>query len=104
MKKLIKILVLTSALLITIPGYSQRVGLGLSVQIGPPQPLQEIIIERPYPEAVWVPGYYVYDPGIANYVWVTGRWQRPPYYGARWIAPEWRHERGGYRFRHGRWK
>jgi len=104
MKTLIRSIVLSASLFFALPGFGQRIGFGLHIQVGPPVPRHEVIIEQPYPEAIWVPGYYIYDPGVEDYVWVTGRWRHPPYHGARWVAPEWRHERGEYHFHHGRWK
>ena len=104
MKTILKTIIFNSLLMLAIPGFAQRVGVGIHIQVGPPEPRQEVIIERPYPEAIWVPGYYIYDPAPAIYVWKPGRWQRPPHHGARWIEPEWKHEKGEYHFHHGRWK
>jgi hypothetical protein len=78
---------------------------GVNIQIGtpPPPPRYEVIVERPYPEAVWVPGYWDYDYGGRSYIWVTGRWQRAPYLGAVWMAPRWHGHGRGYAYERGHW-
>src|SRR5438552_947617 len=59
------------ALLFTLPfffvapkNYAQ---LNVNVNIGNPA-------VRPYPDAVWVQGYYYYDPVLVRRVWVPGKW------------------------------
>jgi hypothetical protein len=101
MKKLINVIIISLGLFLTAPSFAQ---IGFHIYIGPPAPRHEIIVERPYPEAVWVPGYYMYDPVAGDYLWISGRWQRPPFEGAEWVAP--RYYRHGSEFRHegGRWR
>ena len=70
---------------------------GVAVAIGAPPPVRaEVVVGRPGPYYVWVPGYWDWRPGYHEYVWVAGAWVRPPRAGAIWIAP--RYER-----RHHRW-
>ena len=59
----------------------------LGIRIGPPPAVRvEHRPARPGPEYVWVAGYWY--PGEHNhYVWHSGYWSRPPYEGARWVAP-----------------
>jgi hypothetical protein len=83
------------------PSYSQ---IGVHIRIGPPPPRQEVIVERPYPEAVWIGGFHEYDPVTNVYVWRPGRWDRPPHPRMRWIAPRYKHRRGEYIYVPGRWK
>jgi hypothetical protein len=40
---------------------------------------------RPGPDFVWVDGYWY--PSGGRYKWHAGYWTRPPYEGARWVAP-----------------
>lgn len=39
----------------------------------PPPPIVEVVPVRPYPAAVWVPGYWVPRPRV--WVWVRGHWR-----------------------------
>jgi len=74
--------------------------LSIGVRIGPP-PAPRIIRTRPLapgPDYVWVDGYWY--PVGNRYRWHDGYWSRPPYGGARWIAP--RHD--GERFYEGYWE
>ena len=59
----------------------------VGVQIGaPPPPVRVVVVPaRPYPEAVWVEGYWY--PKGKHYRWRDGYWARPPYPGAIWVGP-----------------
>ena len=53
---------------------------GIGINIGPPAPVKEkIVVVKPYPNAVWIPGYYKWRPKHHSYVWVKGHWDRPPH-------------------------
>jgi hypothetical protein len=72
------------------------------VRIGPPAPIVE---RRPPPPArgfVWIDGYHRWDG--AHYVWVGGRWDRPPHPGAHWVAHRWVHRHGGWVMIEGHWR
>lgn len=69
----------------------------------PPPPPPEVVVYQPGPNYVWVPGYYAYD-GRA-YVWIGGRWARPPhrrYHNYR--APHWENRSGNYVYIQGYWR
>ena len=72
------------------------------VNVGPPAP----IVERPGPPPaaglMWIAGYHRWDG--AHYVWVPGRWERPPHRGAHWVAHRWVHHRHNWEFREGHWR
>ena len=51
---------------------------------------------------VWIDGYWGYRSGA--YVWVPGRWDRPPRPRARWVPGRWEARRGRYYYRDGRWR
>lgn len=51
----------------------------------------------PGPGFVWVDGFWAFNRG--RYVWIDGFWARPPYGGARWMAPRY----SGGRFFGGFW-
>ena len=85
MKKLLAALVLTAGL-----GFGAQVSVGIRFGTPPPPPRA---YRRPPPPAsgyFWVDGYWY--PNGRRYVWHNGYWSRPPYDGARWIAP--RYESG----------
>ncbi len=74
----------------------------ISVRIGPPPPVVE---RRPPPPGrgfVWIGGYQRWDGG--RYVWVPGRWDRPPRAHAHWVAHRWVHRRGQWVFVEGHWR
>ncbi len=78
------------------PGY-------VVASIGPPPPPRYGVMGyAPGPGYVWTDGYY--NLMGSNWVWVGGRWMRPPRRGAAWVSPEWRREGGRYRFRRGYWR
>jgi hypothetical protein len=51
---------------------------------------------------VWVPGYYRYD-GRA-YLWVAGRYERPPRARARWVSGHWQQDGPGWFWVDGHWR
>jgi hypothetical protein len=73
----------------------------LYVRIGPPVPVYEVRVVAPGPEYVWIDGYHRWD-GRA-YVWVGGRWERPPRPRAVWERGHWDHNNRGYFWVEGRW-
>jgi hypothetical protein len=87
------------ALLIMAGGaLSAQVSLG--IRIGPPPAprVLRVVPRSPGPDYVWLDGYWYAEGG--RYRWHNGYWTRPPYPGARWIAP--RHD--GERFFAGYWE
>jgi hypothetical protein len=71
----------------------------IGIRIGPPPPprVVRVLPRAPGPEFVWVGGYWYVVGG--RWRWHDGYWTRPPFPGARWIAP--RHD--GERFYEGYW-
>jgi hypothetical protein len=72
------------------------------VRVGPPAPIVERRGPAPGREFVWIDGYHRWDG--ARYVWVPGRWDRPPHPGAHWVAHRWVHRNGGYVMVEGHWR
>jgi hypothetical protein len=69
----------------------------------PPAPLVEAIPAVPYPDAVWIDGYWGYYGG--DWGWRGGHYERRPHPGANWHRGEWHHEEGrGWGWRPGRWR
>jgi hypothetical protein len=73
------------------------------IKTAPPAPVSVAVVGRaPATGYVWVAGYYQ---GVGGrYVWVAGKWMRPPRVGMVWVAPMWRRGPSGYVFVAGRWR
>lgn len=84
--------------LIAAPAFAARV----YVRVAPPAPIAEVRVLAPGPGHVWVPGFHRWD-GRA-YVWVAGRWARPPRVGVIWVPGHWKHTRHGWYWVDGRWR
>lgn len=86
------------AIALTAPAVGQ-----ISVFIGrePPRPRHERRGRVPGPGYMWVDGYWA--PHGRKYRWVSGRWERPPYEGARWTPARYEHEQRGWQLREGHW-
>jgi WXXGXW repeat (2 copies) len=50
---------------------------------------------------VWIDGYWGAQNG--RWVWVPGRWERPPFPGAYWSHPHYDRYREGWRLHEGHW-
>ena len=72
------------------------------VRVRPPAPIVEVRPVAPGPHVVWVPGYYRWSG--ADYVWVPGRWERPPRPRAVWVPAHWTHNRRGWYLVQGHWR
>jgi hypothetical protein len=92
MKSLVKIAIFSLPLFFAAPTFAQ-VSWGIGIQFGTPPPEREVIVERPYSDGIWVPGYYN-SVGYSR-EWVPGFWRHP--HG--WAAPE---RRYGYGYERGR--
>lgn len=77
-------------------GYGYRRVRGYPTEVAPPQPPPapaETVTAAPAANAVWVPGYWVYD-GRA-YSWVGGRWEIPPQNAHTYVASHWENQGNG---------
>ena len=72
------------------------------VRIGPQAPIVERRPPAPERGFVWVDGYHRWDG--ERYVWVPGRWDRPPHHGAHWVAHHWVHHHDGWVLVEGHWR
>jgi len=72
------------------------------LRVGPPAPLVETRIVSPGPGYVWVPGAYRWERNA--YLWVPGRWDRPPRARAVWVPARWAHDRRGWYVVEGHWR
>ncbi len=93
----------------TLLGLTLAAGLALQVsaadiivKIAPPHAVVERRPEAPGRDYVWITGYHRWD-GNA-YVWVPGRWERPPRAHARWVEHKWVKRNGGWVLVEGHWR
>jgi len=71
------------------------------VENGPPPPIEEVRPPIPFPDALWIPGFWEWNG--ARHVWVAGRWSARPH-GFVWEDYRWRQRRDGkWEHEHGHW-
>jgi hypothetical protein len=70
------------------------------VDTPPPPPQTEVVGVAPYPDAVYVNGYWRWHGG--RYVWAPGYWERPRP-GRVWHPHRWEARGNRYVFRRGGW-
>ena len=78
--------------------FAYQIGIGIQIGAPPPPRVLRVRPRAPGPDYMWVDGYWY--PVDGRYRWHSGYWTRPPYVGARWIAPH--HD--GSRFFDGYWE
>jgi len=62
----------------------------------PPKPILERPgIDAPNPRAQWIEGYWDWDAGHQDFVWVTGTWRDPPA-GQFWVNGYWKRDAQGW--------
>src|SRR5271154_4921622 len=94
-------LLLSFVLLILSHGAFAQIGIGVSVNFGPPAlPVYEQPL-CPTDGYLWTPGYWAY--GSAGYYWVNGAWMAPPQEGFLWTPGYWGYSDGLYVFNAGYW-
>ena len=78
-----------------------RVGVAVSIRIGPP--VLPVYAQPVCPGAryIWVPGYWAY--GDDGYYWVPGMWVLPPRVGLLWTPGYWAFNDGFYLWHVGYW-
>src|SRR5947208_1603041 len=76
---------------------------GVYVRFGPPPIVRErVVVVRPSPRHVWVPGSYRWSG--ARYDFAPGYWAIPPRPHAVWVPGYWAHRHGGYVWVTGFWR
>lgn len=97
----IRSLLLISLMLVIGAASFAQVGIGISVNFGPPAlPVYEQP-PCPAPNYIWTPGYWAYGP--YGYYWVPGTWVMAPTVGFLWTPPWWGWSGGVYLFHEGYW-
>ena len=83
---------------LALPAFAQ-----VGIIIGTPPPPLRYERRPPMPGEgyQWIDGYWGVNGG--RYVWVPGRWDRPPYPGAYWSHPHYDHYQEGWRMHEGHW-
>ncbi len=71
------------------------------VMVAPPVPRVEVVGVAPYPNYVWIGGYWNWVGG--RHEWVPGRWA-PGRAGYHWIGHAWVRAGDGWRMRPGHWE
>lgn len=74
----------------------------IEIRVAPPAPMAERHGPPPQRGYVWIDGYQRWDGD--RYVWVPGRWDRPPRPHARWVAHHWQHKHGTWVLVEGHWR
>jgi hypothetical protein len=100
--KLVRLLLLSFVSLAASRGASAQIGVGISVNFGPP-PLP--VYEQPICPAagyLWTPGYWAYD-DEDGYYWVPGTWVEAPQVGFLWTPGYWGWNNGVYVWNEGYW-
>ena len=99
MRIIIKLFLLSGLLSFAIPALAQ---ISVNINVGPPPPRREVIVETPNPGWVWVPGYYV--AAGSGWEWRAGRWEAPPAPGQVWVRPRYVRNGDHYVYYEGKWK
>jgi hypothetical protein len=79
-------------------------GLAFAVSVAPPALQADVAFAAPGPGFAWVDGYYDWSAGRKAYVWIPGRWMRPPFRSARWYPPRWERGARGNLYYRGYWR
>lgn len=76
---------------------------GKAVSLTPPtMPVQAPATKKPAASALWLPGYWAWEPAAKEHVWVPGIWRiSPP--GMRWLPGYWGQTKNGWRWVRGFW-
>lgn len=74
---------------------------GSAIAVAPPPVRLEAYGPAPYPDAIWIGGYWGWDNG--RHQWHGGHWDHNRE-GYRWRAHRWEQDRGSWRMRQGGWE
>ncbi len=75
-----------------------------TVAVAPPPPVDEVPPSTPYPNAVWMSGYWAWRGDLGRHVWVAGHWGMPPQPGLAYMPPSWHAtDNGSWYLMPGRW-
>jgi hypothetical protein len=101
--KSLTVALIAAAALTISAGVASAASTRIYVSFGPPAPVVETRVVAPGPGYIWAPGYHRWDHHA--YVWVPGRWVRPPRAHAAWVPAHWVHEgHHGWYLVNGHWR
>jgi hypothetical protein len=73
------------------------------IRISPPPPVRVGVVGvAPAPGYLWIGGYQRWNG--SSYVWVAGKWARPPRVGVVWVSPRYVRSGSGWVFYKGYWR
>lgn len=103
MKHIIKVFLLLSVIIFSIPKIYSQVLVSASLSIRAAPPMLRVYSQPPCPVDgyLWSPGYWAYDSG--GYFWVDGEWVLPPAEGLLWTPGYWSFSGGYYGWQQGYW-
>lgn len=73
-----------------------------SIPNQPPAPINEQIPAKPFPEAIWISGYWAWVVEKNDFTWVCGVWRRPPP-NQVWVSGFWNQNPDGWAWACGFW-
>jgi hypothetical protein len=77
---------------------------GRTIDREPPAPIEEVPADQK-PEGdnvLWMPGYWAFDDGKEDFVWISGFWRVPPP-GRSWVPGSWRQTGAQWQWTAGFW-
>lgn len=83
------------------PPPDQAVGSEVVVSEAPPPPIVEQVTVAPAPGFIWIGGYWAWR---GHWVWVHGRWGRPPRAGMVWVPHRYVYRNGVHVYVRGGWR
>ena len=77
---------------------------GLVIPKEPPAPIEEMPPDQKPAGAnvQWIPGYWSWDQGRTDFLWISGVWREPPP-GRQWVPGYWHQVDGGFQWVSGDW-
>jgi WXXGXW repeat (2 copies) len=98
-----RILVMTVLVLAMSAASFGQIGIGISVNFGPPA--IPVYVQPPCPSEgyIWTPGYWAWDASYGDYYWVPGTWILAPQPGFLWTPGWWGWGGSAFIFHAGYW-
>ncbi len=93
---------LFAAGLLLAPAVS-KAGVFIGISVAPP--VLPVYVQPPCPAEgyIWTPGFWQWDPEVADYYWIPGTWVLAPQPGYLWTPGYWAFNDGFYGWRQGYW-
>jgi hypothetical protein len=85
----------------TPPPLAPEIAEGTVVESDPPAPIVEYVPTAPYPDYVWLGGFWGWNGG---WYWHAGHYAPRPFRGAAWVSGGWVRGGHGWAWHGGRWR